>query len=152
MQDRPEGCLLCDFPVSEIQEVCQIPVERPSIRILLTLLRAFCSPSGFYKVIKSPYLSLEKAQCKNNNLPRRHAPHGIFIRRLVDGKRYTDIYISTHRVSDQYQKVLPRANIDFRISRGDSRFWGNDFEPSQGETLQSTESLPGNPRKGESNS
>ena len=92
--------------------------------------------------------------CKNNNLPRGHATNGIFIRGLVDGKRYTDIHTSTLRVSDQYQKVLPRANINFRISRGDSRFWGNDFELSQGKTPQSAESLPGNQeaRKGESNS
>ena len=51
-------------------------------------------------------------------------------------------------VSAQNQKVLPRANIDFRIYWGDKRFCGNDFEPSQRETPQSTESLPGNPRKG----
>ena len=38
VQDRPEGCILCNPPVSEIQEVCQIPVERPSIRVLLPLL------------------------------------------------------------------------------------------------------------------
>ena len=76
----------------------------------LPLLRAFSSSS----------LSLEETQCKNNNLPRRHATNGIFIRGLVDGKRYTDIHTSTLRVSDQYQKVLPRAKIDFRICRGDS--------------------------------
>ena len=151
MQDRPEGCILCNSPVSKIREVCQIPVERHSIRVLLPLLRAFSSSSGFYKVNKSLYLSLEKAQYKNNNLPRGHAPNGIFIRGLVDGKRYTDIHTSTLRVSDQYQKVLPRANIDFRISWGNSRFWGNDFEHFQGETSQSTESLSGNPRKRESN-
>ena len=48
----------CNFPVSEIQEICQIPLERPSIRVLLPLLRPFSSSSGFYKAIKSPYLSL----------------------------------------------------------------------------------------------
>ena len=63
-----------------------------------------------------------------------------------------DIFTSTLRVSGQYQKVLPRANIDFRISWGDKRFCRNDFEPSQRETPQSTESLPENPRKGGSNS
>ena len=152
MQDRPKGCLLCNPPVSEIQEVCQVSVERPSIRVLFLLLRALSSSLGFYKAIKIPYLSLEKAQCKNNNLPLRHATNGIFIRGLVEGKRYTDIHTSTLRVSDQYQKVLPRANIDFRIYRGDSIFWGNNFGPSQGKTPQSTESLPGNPRKWESNS
>ena len=68
---------------------------------------------------------------------------------LVDGKRYTDTHTIT--VSDQYQKVLPRANINFIISRGDSKFYGNNFQTSQGETPQSTESLSGNPRKGESN-
>ena len=67
VQDRPEGCILCNPPVSEIQDVCQIPVGRPSIRVLLPLLWAFSSSSGFYKTIKSPYLSFEKAQCKNNN-------------------------------------------------------------------------------------
>ena len=47
VQDRPEGCILCNPPVSEIQKVCQIPVERPSIRVLLPLLRAFSSSFGF---------------------------------------------------------------------------------------------------------
>ena len=144
VQDRPEGCILSNPPVSESQEVCQIPVERPSIRILLPLLRAFSSSSGFYKTIKSPYLSFERAQCKNNNWPRRHAPNDIF--RLADGTRDTDIHTSTLRVSDQYHNVL------LWISRGDRRFWGNDFEPSEGETPQSRELLPENPRKGETNS
>ena len=38
MQDRPEGCIIYNPPVSEIQEVCQIPIERPSIQVLLALL------------------------------------------------------------------------------------------------------------------
>ena len=66
--------------------------------------------------------------------------------------RNTDIHTSTLRVSDQYEQVLPRANIDFRISPGDSRVWGNDLEPSQGKAPHSTISLPRNLRKGESNS
>ena len=127
-------------------------MERPSIRVLLPLHRAFPSFSSFYKIIESLYLSLEKAHCKNNNLPRRHATNVIIIRGYVDDKRYTNFHSSALRVSDQYQNVLPRANIDFRISRVDGRFWGNDFEPSQGETSQSTESLPENLRKAESNS
>ena len=66
VQDRPQGCILRN--PRKILEVRQIPVERP-IRVLLPLLRAFPSSSRFYKAIKSSYLSLEKAQYKNNNLP-----------------------------------------------------------------------------------
>ena len=87
-------------------------MERSPIQVLLSLLWAFSSSSGFYEAIKSPHLSLEKSQCKNNNLPWWHATNGIFIRGLVNGKRYIDIYTSTLRVSDQYQKVLLRANIN----------------------------------------
>ena len=88
------------------------------------------APLVFTKLLKVPIsLSLEKTQCKNNNLPRRHATNGIFIRVLVDGKRYIGIHTSTLRFSDQYQKILPRTNVNFRISRGDRRFWGNDLEP-----------------------
>ena len=36
----------------------------------VSLLWVFSSSSGLYKIIKSSYLSLEKAQCKNTNLPR----------------------------------------------------------------------------------
>lgn len=127
-------------------------MQRSSIRfLLLPSLRAFSSSSGRFKVLKSPYLSLEEAQCKNNNLPWPHAPNSIFMIGLVDGKRCTDTHTSTLRVSDQYQKVLPRAHINFIISRGDSKFYGNNFETSQGETPESTESLSGNTRKGESN-
>ena len=43
--------------------------------------------------------------------------------------------------------MLPRVNIDFIISRGDSRFCGNAFKPSQREIPESTESMQGNPRK-----
>ena len=67
-------------------------------------------------------LSLEEAQCKHNNLPRQHAPSGIFTKGLVDGKRYIDIHSSILRVSDQYQKALSKTNIDFRTSGGGSTF------------------------------
>ena len=50
-------------------------------------------------------------------------------------------------VSDQYQKVLPRVYTDFIISRGDSRFCGNAFKPSEREIPESTELMQGNPRK-----
>ena len=83
-----------------MQQVCQIPVDRTSIRILLPLLRTFSRSSGLYKVVRSPYFSLEKPLCENNNLHQQHARNDVFIRRLVHGKRYTDIYTST--VSDQY--------------------------------------------------
>ena len=53
VQDRPKGCLLCNRTVSEVQEVCQIPVESSSIRVLLPLPRDFSSSSGFYKAIKA---------------------------------------------------------------------------------------------------
>ena len=43
--------------------------------------------------------------------------------------------------------MLPRVNIDFKISLGDSRFCGNVFKPSQREIPESTESMQGNPRK-----
>ena len=63
-------------PVSEIQEVCQSLVENTFIRILLPLLLVFFSFFDLYKVIKSLYLSLEKAQSKNNvyveNMPWPH--------------------------------------------------------------------------------
>ena len=111
MQDRPKGCLLCNPPVSEIQEVCQVSVERPSIRVLFLLLRALSSSLSFYKAIKIPYLSLEKAQCKNNNLPLRHATNGIFIRGLVEGKRYTDIHTQS-RQSETFVKNWERLAND----------------------------------------
>ena len=69
VQDRLERCIICNPSVSEIQEVYQIPVEKFSIRFLLPLLWALSSSSGFYKALKSISLSLDKAQCKNNNLP-----------------------------------------------------------------------------------
>ena len=51
VQVRPEGHILSYSHSSEIQEVCQIPVERPSIQ-------AFSSSSGLYQVVKNPYLAL----------------------------------------------------------------------------------------------
>ena len=68
VQDRPEKCIICNPSVSEIQEVYQIPVEKFSMRFLLPLLWLFPAPLVFTKLLKVP-ISLEKAQCKNNNLP-----------------------------------------------------------------------------------
>ena len=42
-------------------------------------------------------------------------PDRIFIRGLLDGKRYTYVNTLTLRFSDQYQKFLPRANIDLEF-------------------------------------
>ena len=99
MQYRPEGCILCNPPVCGVEELCQIPVERPSIRVLFPLLWVFSSSSGLYKIIKSSYLSLVKAQCNDTNLPRCHAPNVIFTTGLVDGKRYTDSHVQWRRKS-----------------------------------------------------
>ena len=41
-----------------------------------------------------------KAHCRSNHLPRRDALENVFIGRLVDGNRYTDIVPSTLRFSD----------------------------------------------------
>ena len=49
-----------NYPVSEIQEECQIPLEKPSLQVLLPLARVFSTYSGLYKVIRSPSLSLLK--------------------------------------------------------------------------------------------
>ena len=68
VQDRPERCIICNPSVSEVQEVYQIPVEKFSMRFLLPLLWLFPAPLVFTKLLKVP-ISLEKAQCKNNNLP-----------------------------------------------------------------------------------
>ena len=45
----------------------------------------------------------------------KKCPEGIFIRGLLDGKRYTYVHTLTLRVSVQYQKVLPRTNIDLEL-------------------------------------
>ena len=89
-----EECILCNPPVSEIQEVCHILVKRPSIRVLLPLLRDFSSSSGFSKAIKVPIsLYLRKAQCKTNNLPRRHATNSIFIRGIVEPTSTLEFFV-----------------------------------------------------------
>ena len=41
VQDRPEGRILCKSPFGEIEEVHQVPVERSSIKVLLSLPRPF---------------------------------------------------------------------------------------------------------------
>ena len=72
-------------------------------RVFLPLLRIFSSSSGLCKVIKGPYLSLEKAQCKDKNLPRQHPPNRIFI----DFKRYTD----THTLTFNLLEKCPNAEL-----------------------------------------
>ena len=144
VQDRPEGCILCNTLVSKTQEVCQIPVERPSIRVLLPLIRAFSSFSGFYQVIKSPYFSLEKPQYKNDNLPRRHAPNGTLEDLLM--ARDTLIFILQHLgflINIKKSYLEPTSTLEFL---------GVIVDSGKRETPQSTESLPGHPRKRESNS
>ena len=64
MQDRPEGCILCNLLVSENQEVFQIPVER--------LLYEFCclcfglspAPLVLTKLLKAPIFLLRKLNVK----------------------------------------------------------------------------------------
>ena len=133
MQDRPEGCISYNPPVSEIQKVCQIPVERPSIRVLLPLLRAFSSSSGFTMLLKVPISLLKKLHVRiiiylNDMLLMASSLEDLLM------ARDTLIFILQHL--GFLINLLPRANIDFRISQGDSRFWRNDFEPSQEKLLK----------------
>ena len=119
---------------------------RPYIRVLLHLQRTFSSSSGLYKVIKSPIYLLRKLSVRITI----HVDNMILMASsLEDLLMARDTLISILQCFWPISKVLPRANIYFRIVPGDARFWGNDFESSQGGTTQSTES--GNPRKGDGN-
>ena len=51
--------------------------------------------------------------CKNNNLLRGHATNGIFIRGLVDGKRYTDIHTWGFLINIKKSYLEPTSTFDF---------------------------------------
>ena len=70
--------------------------------------------SGLYRV-KSPLFSLEEVQCKNNYLPRRHAPYAINTRGLVDGNRYTGIHIPTLRFLINIKYSYLKATSTFKF-------------------------------------
>ena len=90
-------------------------MENTFIRILLPLLRVFFSSFDLYKVIKSLYFSFSIRFNVRIIFTSKKCPEGIFIRGLLDGKRYTYVHTLTLRVSVQYQKVLPRTNIDLEL-------------------------------------
>ena len=136
VQNRFARRILCNSSIKEIKKVYQISVEGPPIRVLLPLFRTFIGSSYFYKAIKDSNLSLEKAQCQNYNLPRRHVINGNHSGRSFDSKGHTDIPVTTLRVLDQHQKVSSGTDIDFRISGCDSRFHKYDIEPSQGKSCK----------------
>ena len=112
------GDKVCKIDLTDAYFAIPLPVKsRKYVRFqwkgLLYELCCLCfglspAPLVFTVILKVPISLLRKLNLR------------III--YLDDMRYTDIHTSTLRFSDQYQKVLPRANIDFRISRGDSRF------------------------------
>ena len=60
VKDGPGGCILCNSLVSEIQEVCQISVERPSNEFFFLWFGFSPAPLVFAKLLKVPISLLRK--------------------------------------------------------------------------------------------
>ena len=60
VKDGPGGCILCNSLVSEIQEVCQISVERPSNEFFFLCFGFSPAPLVFAKLLKVPISLLRK--------------------------------------------------------------------------------------------
>ena len=77
VQDCFERRIFCGSIVKKLPKICQFPMERPVIRIFMSMLRTFFSAISFHQINES---SNTETLHKNNNISRRNALDGRFSR------------------------------------------------------------------------
>ena len=73
VQVRPERRILLRSPGNEVSEVCQIPVERETLRVPLSSIRPRSSTKNFHQADESPSFHHTETRDNSGDLLRRHA-------------------------------------------------------------------------------
>ena len=76
MQDRFKRRIFCGSIVRKLLEICQVPMERPVLRIFLSMLRTFFSAKSFHQIGESSIIFAAKTLCKDYNISRLYALDG----------------------------------------------------------------------------
>lgn len=76
MQDRFKRRIFCGSIVRKLVEICQVPMERPVLRIFLSMLRTFFSAKSFHQIGESSIIFAAKTLSKDYSISRRYALDG----------------------------------------------------------------------------
>ena len=146
-QTGHEGCLFQRATPPKLSEICQVYVERNSLRICMSMFWTRTRSKNFYETVKSSDTISEKAEYTSNNISGRHfgigRDNGINFR----GKRHSTTSATEPRVCDKLGEVLSTTQYQNGVSRDIARLQGNDHLSSRGENIEYNQSLSGNVTK-----
>ena len=146
-KDRPKGRLFCSSSVETITEICQVSVERPSLRVFVPMLRFDICSKSLHQIVKGANILTKETLYQNYYLSGRYAADGIISRRATNSAGHPNIFASKLRFFDKFPKIDSGTDIDFGISRSSGGLTEHDAKPTDGENRESETAMQGNVRK-----
>lgn len=78
VQDRFKRRIFCGNIVRKLVGICQVPIERPALRISLSMLHNFFSAKSFHQINETSIIFAVET-CKDNNISRRYGLDGSIL-------------------------------------------------------------------------
>ena len=131
VQTGSQGCILLHPNRREFQKVSSISVVRELVRVSLPVLWFGSSTENFCKIVKSSHFYLTQDQYKNNNLSRRYAANGAYIRGNNDESGHSNLPLAASGICHKLGKVCVNTSEGDRIFGSQHKFHnnGNFFHP-----------------------
>ena len=104
-ENRFKRCIFHSSTQSGIREICEVSMERESVRVHLSHVRARSLPTDLHKITEDSNNNSKEVEHKVDNLHRRHANNGVFDVRNTHGQGHNAIFTGSTRVCDQLRKV-----------------------------------------------
>ena len=99
-------------------------MERESVRVHLSHVRARSLPPDLHKITEDSNNNSKEVEHQVDNLHRRHVNNGVFDARNTHGQRHSAIITRGTRVCDQLRKVCVDTNDS------DGVFWNPHQQPN----------------------
>jgi len=127
-ENRSKRCVFLNPTRPGVQEICEVPMGRQSLRIPMPDVRAGSSTENVYQVVENTDFSIEEVTNQDSDIHRRYFDYDLFDKGSKSGQRHNDLPTSKLGVYNKLQKIGAGASSTLGILRGVSKQPHNDLQ------------------------
>jgi hypothetical protein len=143
VQTGSQGCILLSSPEPSIKEICEVQMERDTVRIPMPRLRARTCPKNLHQTHEGTGKHFEEIRHSTSNLSRRHPSDSVLSRRDKDGKRHSTLSVSPSGAYNKPEKISLESYTATGVSWSSGRQPTNGILSSRNQNSEADGSLSG---------
>ena len=151
VQDGPKRRILLGSPAPRIPKICQISVERSSVRVPLSGFWPGASPADLYKTDEGSHFPPQKIGGMSSHISRRPPHNGVLQGGAPRGQGYNPVPVPSLGVNHKHEKVGSGSVSSDGISRSVGKQPESDLFPPGEEDSEIDFKMSGSVKPGRDN-